>query len=76
MVINGSLSLPFPGIGSSGTGRSWSPFNTGLQLDLILQRVLAPLSGVIPATCVDSSIIGQRLGNGIQIFPGICSALP
>ena len=68
--MNGIFSLPFPGVGVSGTGRSWSPFNTGLQLDLILRRVLAPLNGVIPDACVDNSILGQRLGNGIQIFPG------
>lgn len=64
---SGPLSLPFPGAGS---GSTWSPFNTGLQLDLILQRVVAPLSGVIPSTCTDTGVFGRALANGIQIFPG------
>lgn len=69
----GALSLPFPGL---GTGRTWSPFNTGLQLDLIFQRLAQPLGlpvsppSSIPDTCTDSSVVGRRLGNGIQIFPG------
>lgn len=68
----GPLSLPFPGTAS---GRSWSPFNTGLQLDLIFQRLVAPLGvpaapSAIPDTCTDRSVLGLRLGNGIQIFPG------
>ena len=66
---NGPLSLPFPGIAGSSSGKSWSPFNTGLQLDLSLNSILAPLSGSIPRTCAPS-VIGGRLGNGIQIFPG------
>ncbi len=69
-TLNGPFSLPFPGKGVSSTGRSWSPFNTGLQLDFILRNVLAPLSGVIPKTCVDSKVVGSRLANGVQIFPG------
>ncbi|MBX7144247.1 MAG: heme-binding protein [Oligoflexia bacterium] len=70
---NGPLSLPFPG--TTGASRSWSPFNTGLQLDLIFQRLLSPL-GVpsapqsLPDSCTDSSVLGKRLANGIQIFPG------
>lgn len=68
--INGSspgpLSLPFPGI---APGPSWSPFNTGLQLDLIIAGVAAPLSGVIPSSC-SSSDFGNRLANGMQIFSG------
>lgn len=68
----GPLSLAFPG---NGAGRSWSPFNTGLQLDLVFQRLVAPL-GVpaapksLPDSCTDSSVLGRRLANGIQIFPG------
>lgn len=57
----GPLSIPFPG--------SWSPFNTGLQLDLVLAGVAAPLSGSIPNLCT-SSVFGRRIGNGIQIFSG------
>lgn len=64
---NGPLSLPFPG---SGGGSTWSPFNTGLQLDLIIDRVVAPLSGTIPSTCTDTGVFGRALANGIQIFPG------
>jgi uncharacterized protein GlcG (DUF336 family) len=63
---NGPLSLPFPG---SAGGSSWSPFNTGLQLDLIFSAVVAPLSGNIPSSCSSGSI-GRALANGIQIFPG------
>lgn len=65
---HGPLSLPFPG---ENNGRNtWSPFNTGLQLDLIRSAVLAPVvTGSIPSTC-SGALIGSRLGNGIQIFPG------
>lgn len=66
---NGPLSLPFPGLSGVPNRRSWSPFNTGLQLDLSLNAILAPLGGTIPGTCAPS-VIGGRLGNGIQIFPG------
>lgn len=69
-TLNGIFSLPYPGVAVSGTGRSWSPFNNGIQLDFNLSQILAPLSGVVPNTCVDSSAAGLRLGNGIQIFPG------
>lgn len=62
---NGPLSLPFPG---SAPGSSWSPFNTGLQLQLVLGALVQPiLGGSIPAACVNA---GSRLANGIQIFPG------
>lgn len=64
---NGPLSLPFPG---RAPGASWSPFNTGLQLDLVFQRVAQSLSGIISDACVDSGVVGNRLRNGIQIFPG------
>lgn len=67
---NGPLSLPFPG---KSSGRTWSPFNVGLQLDLVFQRLVAPL-GIpalsLPDTCTDKSLLGLRLGNGMQIFPG------
>lgn len=66
--INGPLSLPFPGHGS---GATWSPFNTGLQLDLVAQNVLQPLGGGgVPSSCTDSSVLGRRLSNGLQIFAG------
>ena len=62
---NGPFSLPF-----TDAGRTWSPFNTGLQLDLVFQALLAPLSGNIPDRCVN---LNNRLANGIQIFPGSVS---
>ncbi|MCB0322765.1 MAG: hypothetical protein KDD69_04295 [Bdellovibrionales bacterium] len=65
----GPFSLPFPGsefaVGATST---WSPFNTGLQLDLILPQVAAPLSGTIPFGCAPA--LGGLGRNGIQIFPG------
>ncbi len=70
---NGPLSLPFP---TSGAERTWSPFNTGLQLDLIFQRLVQPLGvpvnppSAIPDSCTDSAVFDRRLANGIQIFPG------
>ena len=43
----------------------WSPFNVGLQLDLIRTNFLASLGGTsVPCTSIPS------LPNGIQIFPG------
>lgn len=68
----GPFSLEFPG---QGAARSWSPFNTGLQLDLVFQRLVAPLGvpsapRVFPDSCTDRSVLGSRLANGIQIFPG------
>jgi uncharacterized protein GlcG (DUF336 family) len=60
----GPFSLPFPGLGA---GNTWSPFNTGLQLDLVVGRLAQALTSSIPSSC---SALGSRLGNGIQIFPG------
>jgi len=66
----GPFSLPHPanefGVNAK---RTWSPFNTGLQLDISLDAILAPLSGVIPADCGGPRFNG-RLKNGMQIFPG------
>ena len=63
---NGPLSLPFPG---RAAGRSWSPFNDGLQLDLVTNALLQPLTaGTVASSCVAG--LGRRLSNGIQIFPG------
>ncbi|HSK64870.1 MAG TPA: heme-binding protein [Pyrinomonadaceae bacterium] len=69
----GFLHRPFfpDGIDNSAAGPfstaigSWSPFNVGLQLDLVQTNFLAALSGPV-AGC--SSI--PALPNGIQIFPG------
>ena len=65
---NGPLSHPFPSADIT-SGPTWSPFNTGLQLDLIFTNLVAPLSGVIPNDCA-SGVFNRRLNNGIQIFPG------
>jgi uncharacterized protein GlcG (DUF336 family) len=67
--INNTLAAPF----STSLGE-WSPFNVGLQLDLITQSLLAPPAvcslrpfvGRPPCTC--SSI--QVIRNGLQIFAG------
>lgn len=45
----------------------WSPFSTGLQLDLVLNALVAHLAaGTNAVTCTTTT----RLANGIQIFPG------
>jgi uncharacterized protein GlcG (DUF336 family) len=44
---------------------SWSPFNVGLQLELVRANFIAALSGPVGGC---SSI--PALSNGIQIFPG------
>jgi uncharacterized protein GlcG (DUF336 family) len=63
---NGPLSKPIT---------SWSPFNTGIQLDLILNRLLVGLflnqeggANPIQATCTGPTLLTLR--GGIQIFPG------
>ncbi|HKJ49901.1 MAG TPA: heme-binding protein [Gammaproteobacteria bacterium] len=62
--INGPLSKPFA---------SWSPFSTGLQLDLALNQLVTHVAYVLGLAGAD---VGQncstlgRLPNGIQIFPG------
>jgi uncharacterized protein GlcG (DUF336 family) len=69
----GFLHRPFfpDGIDNSAAGPfstsigSWSPFNIGLQLDLVQTNFLAALSGPV-ASC--TSVRG--LANGIQIFAG------
>ena len=73
----GNLSRPFfpDGINGNAPGpfskpiTTWSPFNTGLQLDLILDRLLIGLL-VTPSqlTCTGDSLAEIR--GGIQIFPG------
>ena len=58
--IDGTAAGPF----STEVG-NWSPFNVGLQLDLVRTNFLASLVGpAVPCTSIPA------LPNGIQIFPG------
>jgi len=53
-----------PGPFSTGVSE-WSPFNVGLQLDLIKTNLLAAIGGAaVPCSTI------PNLPNGIQIFPG------
>lgn len=72
----GFLSQPYfpPGITGTDPGpfsvpaATWSPFNTGLQLDLVCDGIEdALLRGIVSGTC-NAAI--PRLPNGITIFPG------
>lgn len=63
----------FPdGIAGSGNGplskamSAWSPFNVGLQLDLVYNQLVASLGGDLSVGC--TGIPAVR--NGLQIFPG------
>lgn len=61
---NGPLSKPF---------EVWSPFNTGLQLDLVLTANIVPhvlfiLTGTRDTAARCANL--PRLANGLQIFPG------
>ena len=66
----GNLARPFLPDGMEGSGpgplskpfASWSPFSTGLQLDLVQSQLTAPAPGDCTAL--------PRARNGIQIFPG------
>jgi len=69
----GFLHRPFfpDGINDTAAGpfstelSEWSPFNVGLQLDLIKTNLLAAIGGAgVPCSTIPS------LPNGIQIFPG------
>lgn len=69
----GFLHRPFfpDGINNTAAGPlsteigEWSPFNVGLQLDLIKTNLLASIGGsAVPCSTIPS------LPNGIQIFPG------
>jgi uncharacterized protein GlcG (DUF336 family) len=69
----GFLHRPFfpDGINETAAGpfstslAEWSPFNLGLQLDLIKTNLLAAAGGAaVPCTTI------PNLPNGIQIFPG------
>jgi Haem degrading protein HbpS-like len=61
--------------GKSIRNNEWSVFSTGLQLDLILNRVLQHVLFLLGAIDTDvgpncTASMGARLANGIQIFPG------
>lgn len=66
---NGPLSTPIT---------SWSPFNVGLQEDLVYNQILRGLGGDISKNCVARAASGRidhvtgfpELANGIQVFPG------
>ncbi len=69
----GFLHRPFfpDGINDTAAGpfstplSEWSPFNVGLQLDLIQANLLAAIGGAaVPCSTI------PNLPNGIQIFPG------
>jgi hypothetical protein len=68
----GNLARPFFPDGIEGTPNGplskpqgqWSPFNDGLQLDLVFNAVTG--ANPPPAGCTTD----QRIRNGIQIFPG------
>jgi uncharacterized protein GlcG (DUF336 family) len=69
----GFLHRPFfpDGINDTAAGpfstplSEWSPFNVGLQLDLIQANLLGAIGGaMVPCTTI------PNLPNGIQIFPG------
>ena len=69
----GFLHRPFfpDGINNTNAGpfssalADWSPFNVGLQLDLIKANLLAAIGGAaVPCSTI------PNLPNGIQIFPG------
>lgn len=72
----GFLSQPFfpPGIPDtdagpfSPPGPEWSPFNTGLQLDVVLDKVEEFLETLVPPAGCSAAI--PQLRNGITIFPG------
>ncbi len=46
---------------------SWSPFNIGLQLDLVQSKIVAALSSSTLSSCTASPV---GIDNGIQVFPG------
>lgn len=69
----GNLARPFfpDGIADTGNGplskplASWSPFSTGLQLDLSINAI----TGAAPVPAVGCTGL-PNLKNGLQIFPG------
>lgn len=76
---NGPFSKPYITTGHANDGIStdivdatnneWSPFSTGLQLDLVFNNLVTHLAvGTNFSDCTAAG--GVRLANGIQIFPG------
>ena len=71
----GNLSRPFfpDGIASAGPGplskpfARWSPFSTGLQLDLSAAAIVDAITSPSPSVGCTGL---PRLANGLQIFPG------
>ena len=71
----GNIHRPYFPDGIIGSGRgplsrpfaSWSPFNVGLQLDLVAGKVLANIIDTPDNRCTTDAI---GIDNGIQIFPG------
>lgn len=79
----GNLSRPYFPDGVPGTAHGplskpigeWSPFSTGLQLDLVHDAVVAHVkfvAGLNPDVLLGACTtpVRSRLANGIQIFPG------
>jgi Haem-degrading len=80
----GNLARPFYPDGLNGAGNGplakpfsiWSPFNTGLQLDLVIGDIVARLDGSAPppqgCTALPQAAGNgpTRLANGLQIFSG------
>lgn len=83
----GNLSRPFYPDGINGNPNGpfsvpfdiWSPFNTGLQLDLVLPDIVARFDGsppppqgctALPQSTSAPGPMPTRLANGLQIFPG------
>ncbi|MFQ5466693.1 MAG: heme-binding protein [Kiloniellaceae bacterium] len=84
----GNLSRPFypDGVDANANGpfsrpfASWSPFSTGLQLDLVVDNLVTHLGFVggsgtdTAARCSNLPLVlstgSNRIANGIQIFPG------
>jgi uncharacterized protein GlcG (DUF336 family) len=67
--LNGKINGPF-----SKPYSDWSPFSTGLQLDLAFNQLVLHVEHVLGLSAVDTTqnctdTIGQ-LANGLQIFPG------
>ena len=70
----GNIARPFlpDGVSSAMAGplsktySQWSPFSTGLQLDLSINAIVAAAGGSVATGCTAL----PRLKNGLQIFPG------
>jgi uncharacterized protein GlcG (DUF336 family) len=74
----GNLARPFfpDGINGNGPGplskpfANWSPFTDGLQLDLVINKVVGNLLSVSGPVAPQDCTGLARAANGIQIFPG------